>query len=88
MDIGANKIDFFLYIGDESSANDDVFEYLLKDHRKYFNEECPRYVCAYERKVSKATYCIEEQEMLLHLIRKLVEMTKRRKKSRSYSNLI
>lgn len=88
MDIGANKIDFLLYIGNDSPTNDEVFEYLLQDHRKYFSDDCPKYVCAYERKVSKAKYCIEEQEILLHLIRKLVEMTKRRKKSRSYSNLI
>lgn len=53
---------------------------------KFFNQDCYSNLCILGKKPSKADFYVDEIEKLAILINKVGIETKKRKKSRSYSN--
>jgi len=85
-----SKIDFLLYIGADTS-DEPVFKYLKGQTQtkesKFFSTHCHSNLCILGKKPSKADFFVDEIEKLAILINKIGIETKKRKKSRSYSNL-
>ena len=85
-----SKIDFLLYIGADTS-DEPVFKFLKQQVNsktsKFFSQECHSNLCILGKKPSKADFYVDEIEKLAILISKIGAETKKRKKTRSYSNL-
>lgn len=82
-------IDFLFYMGIDSS-DEPVYE-LLKSEKvreKYLQHSCQSFVCSLEKKPSEAEFYVEEIDSVRILLEKMQSEIKKRKKIRSYSDLI
>jgi hypothetical protein len=77
------------YLGNDSS-DEKVYEFLKSEkvNTKYFSPGCAKFICTLENKPSEADYFIEAADQVSPLLEKLYITTKRKKKNRSYSDLI